>query len=129
MRRLIVITWAFLLFFAAGIASAWAECKQISFGFQGHHHSAGSPHAHDHDHSGNHQSPDPTIHCPTLDDFVPSASFLLRGRTQSFDEVIGSVVSLVSQDNLASNDSNAHGPPFLIFSPVPARLLLSVLRI
>src|SRR5918992_818570 len=121
MRRLIVITCSFLIFFA-GAASAWAECKQISFDSQGHHHSSGSTHAHDHHHSDDGHSHSTKIHCPSLEAFVPSATFSLPDRAQKLNEVIGSAVSLVSQEeNLSRNDSNAHDPPFLIFSLIPAR--------
>lgn len=128
MRRSLGITCA-LIFFLAGTAAAWAECNRISLDFKGHHHTSGSAHAHDHHHSDDPDSHTATIHCPTLDEFVPSALFLLRDHAQSFNGVIGSILFLASQQDFASSDSNAHGPPFLIFSPVPLRLQFSVLRI
>jgi hypothetical protein len=128
MKRFIVITCSFLVFFA-GAASVWASCKQVAFASNDHHQSSGSGHTHDH-HSDDGHSHDATIHCPTLDDFVPSTTFSLRHRAQNLNEVIWSALSLVSQQqNHTSTDSTTHGPPFLIFSPVPTRLLLSVLRI
>jgi hypothetical protein len=129
MRRLIVIISCFLVFFA-GAASAWASCKQISFRSDKHHSSAMPAHAHEHhadsDHNHSHGS---VIHCPTLDEFLPAASF----STSIASRVERLLDTFAPRLGFQSNQHGfrlSHGPPggaYLTF--IPPYLLLSVLRI
>lgn len=75
MKRFILITCSFLVFFA-GVAAAWESCKQTSFASDEQHRSPVPVHAHDHHSDDHHEhSDDDAIHCPTLDEFVLTAIF------------------------------------------------------
>jgi hypothetical protein len=75
MKRLIVITCSFLVFFA-GVASAWASCKQISFAVGANHRSSVLVASHpDHRDSHHEHSDGAGFHCPPLEKFVPTAAF------------------------------------------------------
>jgi hypothetical protein len=68
MKRLIVITCCLSMFFA-GLASAWANCKQIYASADDHRSSA-----HDHHSDSHHQHSDGSrVHCAIFKDYVPSA--------------------------------------------------------
>ena len=74
MKRSIVITCSFLVF--AGVAAAWASCKQISFAVGDHHRSSVLVASHpDHRDSHHEHSDGAGFHCPSLEKFVPAASF------------------------------------------------------
>jgi hypothetical protein len=75
MKRLIVITCSFLVFFAV-VASAWASCKQISFAVGDHHRSLVLVASHPDHRDFHHKHSDSAgFHCPLLDTFLPAASF------------------------------------------------------
>jgi hypothetical protein len=129
MKQLIVITCCFLVFFA-GAASAWASCKQISFGLDGHHGPATSAHRHGHHADSDHEhSHDSVIHCASLDQFLPPGTFSVS-KNQRIEHLLD--VSLLPLDFQSSQRGYhlTHGPPGLAYlSFVPPYLLLSVLRI
>jgi hypothetical protein len=75
MKRLIVITCSFLVFFAV-VASAWASCKQISFAVGDHHRSSVLVASlSDHQDSHHEHSNGAGFHCSPLEKFVPTAAF------------------------------------------------------
>jgi hypothetical protein len=128
MKRLIVISCCFLILFA-GTASAWASCKQIAFAPDKDHGSKASAHTHDHN-SDHEHSQGAVIHCPTLDEFVPVATF---SRTKdSRVERLLDVPSAKSDFQFGQHSLYCliHGPPgFQNVSGIPQYLFLSVLRI
>jgi hypothetical protein len=127
MKRLTFVFCSLLVLFA-GTSQVWGSCDKLAF-LYGDHQSSGS--AHEHDHHSNHDHPGtPAIHCPTLDEFVATATVSLRDRGENLNELIWSAVSLFpQQENSGFSDSTTHGPPLSIGSSVPVRLLFSVFRI
>ena len=128
MKRLIIIIYC-LVVLVAGAASAWASCEQESFFV--HPNSPANAPAHDH-HSGSHRehSHGTVIHCPTLDQFLLTATFS-ASKDHRVERLTHAVVArLVSQFGLPQSYRSRHGPPgFSRFSSIPPYLLLSVLRI
>ena len=130
MKRLLIIICCFLVFFA-GAASAWASCKQVLFSSDNHHHSSGSAHTHAHHADTDQQhSHDAVIHCPTVDEFVPVATFSLR-KGDRVERLVGVLIAeLPARFAQRWSDRLIHGPPgFEHSSTIPPYLLLSVLRI
>lgn len=130
MKRLVHITCSFLVLFA-GVAAAWASCEQISFASGEKQRSRSAVHAHDH-HSDSHHdhSHDSVIHCPSLDEFVPVATF--SGSWEHRVERVLAVFAadLESQFTRRGFHRSMHGPPVFDHSSIiPSYLLLSVLRI
>jgi hypothetical protein len=129
MKRLIVITCSFLVAFA-GVAAAWESCKQISIASDDPHHSA-SAHGHDHhSESEGHDSNRGTIHCPPLDNYLPTASFAVT-KDHRVERVVATLAAVFDHrlTNSAAYRLN-HGPPgFANTRNIPSYLLLSVLRI
>jgi hypothetical protein len=129
MKRTVTITCGLLIFFA-GIAGAWASCKQVLSVFEYHHGPQVTAHNHEHhSHSNHSHSHDSLIHCPNLDEFVPTANF-----SASKDNSAARVPSALMPEMYLRFTSNGirsiHGPPgFSRSSNLPAYLLLSVLRI
>jgi hypothetical protein len=129
MKSVIVIACSFLLLFA-GAASAWANCKQISFVPDNPRGSSVPVHAHDHHSESNKHSHDGEIHCPPIDGYLPSATFSV-GRDDRIERVPAMVVTGVNcQFALRGVYPLMHGPPGFAHSRIiPPYLLLSVLRI
>jgi ABC-type nickel/cobalt efflux system permease component RcnA len=130
MKRLIVITCSLLVLFA-GAASAWANCKQISFVPDNHRRSPVPVHAHDHHSEANRQhSHDGEIHCPPLDDYLPTATFSVN-KDHRIERVIATLVAgFNSQFTQHASYRLIHGPPGFAHSRIlPPYLLFSVLRI
>jgi hypothetical protein len=129
MKRFLLISCAFLVVFA-GVAAAWASCKEISFGSDDHHRSA-SAHKHDHhSHSDHHGSNDPAIHCPPIGDYLATATFTISPdqRVERLPETL--VGELDSQFIDQGLYRLIHGPPgFAHFRVIPPYLFFSVLRI
>lgn len=129
MKRLILISCAFLVVFA-GVAAAWASCKEISFVSDDHHRSA-SAHTHDHHSpSDRHDSNDAAIHCPPIGDYLATATFTLSPdqRIERLPE------TLVGELDFQFIDHGLyrliHGPPgFAQSRIIPPYLFFSVLRI
>jgi hypothetical protein len=113
------------------MTAAWANCQRISFNPQGREGSSGGTHAHDHHADDNHHhSHGSVIHCPTLGEFVPIATFSLR-KDHRVDRLGGALsAALNSQFAAFGSDRLVHGPPgFEHSSSIPPYLFLSVLRI
>ena len=130
MKRLIVIACSFLVLFA-GAASAWANCKQISFAADDHHGSTVPVHAHSHhSESDDQDSSDGEIHCPPVDGYLPAATFSL-GKDHRIERVSATFVAgFDSQFAQHASYRLIHGPPGFAHSRIiPPYLLLSVLRI
>jgi hypothetical protein len=129
MKRLILISCAFIVVFA-GVTSAWASCKQISFVSDDHHRSA-SAHKHDHHSpSDRHDSNDAAIHCPPIGDYLATTTFTLSPdqRIERLPE------TLVGEPDSRFIDQGLyrliHGPPgFAQSRIIPPYLFFSVLRI
>jgi hypothetical protein len=130
MKRL-TATIACLFVLCAGLAAAWADCKQVSF--SDHHQRKLPIHvaAHDHQSEAHHEHSQETVtHCPTLDDFLVTAIFSAGG----YDRAQPVHHTLVVHFNFPLNQNDSwrlvHGPPGLDHaSVIPPYLLLSVLRI
>jgi len=115
----------------AGATAAWANCQRVSLNPEDQRGSSGETHAHDHHADNNHHhSHDSVIHCPTLDEFVPVATFSLR-KDHRVERLVGVLIAeLHSQFAQPGADGLIHGPPgFWHSSNIPSYLLLSVLRI
>ena len=131
MKRLLTITCVFLVFLAAA-ASAWASCKQISFAQDKHHASETPAHRHDHHPGSDHQhSRGTVIHCPTVKEFVPVATFSLSKELRVERLLLPTfLANLDSQLTSREFDRLIHGPPRLGHaSAIPPYLPLSILRI
>ena len=129
MKRLIVITCAFLVFLT-GVASVWAACQQIFSAPDKFHNSAAPAHAHHHhsDADQNH-SHGASIHCPTLDEFLPVASFSISNDSR-VERLLDGCTALVANRTSRNEYGSTHGPPgFASLRFTPTYLLLSVLRI
>jgi hypothetical protein len=128
MKRLIIIIYC-LVVLIAGAASAWARCEQESFFV--HPNSPANAPAHDH-HSGSHHehSHGTVIHCPTLDQFLLTATFS-ASKDHRVERLTHAVVTqLVSQCGLQQSYRSLHGPPgFSRSNNIPPYLFLSALRI
>ncbi len=129
MKRLLIITCSFLVFFA-GIAAARESCRQIRFVPDDRHQSA-SAHGHDHhSESDGHDSNSGTIHCPPLDTYLPTATFQVTK-----DHRVERIVAMLTipfdpQLTQPALYRLIHGPPgFALTRNIPSYLLLSVLRI
>ena len=129
MKRLAVLTCCFLVLFA-GVASAWASCKQISLAPHDHSHSSVGVSADDHHSDSNHEHSNHTaIHCPTFEKFVPTAIFSTKP-DERIERLTGSVGVITSQIFDYRLHRLVHGPPGAEnLSTIPSYLLLSVLRI
>jgi hypothetical protein len=131
MKRLTYILCSLVIFFA-GAAAVWADCARISLAKPGDHHAAETRqdgHSH-HSDSGHEHSHDPAvIHCPTLDEFFPTAAFStaeqLRVERAAAPLIVISVSDFTPRQFLRS-----HGPPGLVTSArIPQYISLSVLRV
>lgn len=130
MKRVLLIACC-LFVLLAGAASAWADCKQISFVPEGHKQTSAAAHTHGHHGDSHHtHSDDTVIHCPTLDEFLPAATFSPSKdhRVQRVPDAL--VAELHSQSTQQRFLRLSIGPPnFSSFSSIPSYLLLSALRI
>jgi hypothetical protein len=119
---------AFLVVFA-GVAAAWASCKEISLLADDHHPSA-TAHKHDHHSQSDHHSDDAAIHCPPIGAYLPTATFTVSpdNRIERLSEtLVGEFDIQLIQHGLYRL---IHGPPGFVHSRIiPPYLLLSVLRI
>ena len=130
MKRLLVITCSFLVLFA-GAASALESCKRISFASDDHHGSAVPVHAHGHhSQSDRHDSSNGAIHCPPVDDYLPTATFSVR-KDHRVERVLATFVANFNTPGTQYGSSRLiHGPPgFAHSSIIPSYLLFSVLRV
>jgi hypothetical protein len=129
MKRTTSIVCCVLILLAAA-AAAWADCAQISFAPSGHDHGRSAPaHTHGHHSDSEHQhSHDSAIHCPTIDEFVPTAAFSVSSDPRM--ERVPLADPLDPHFTL-SRFPSLYGPPgrFPLSSRVPHYLSLSVLRI
>ena len=128
-RSIVIICCLFVLF--ASTAAAWASCKQVSFTAGHHRSSSDAVPAHNHESDSHHEhSPGTVIHCPTLDQFLLTATFSAT-KTPRMEHVSHADVSgLVSQPGWPQSYRSLHGPPgFSRSTNIPPYLLLSVLRI
>jgi hypothetical protein len=119
-----------MLIFFAGIAGAWASCKQFSFVSQDHYRPQVTAHTHEHhSHSNHNRSHNSVIHCPNLDEFVPVAKFSASKDNPARHVPIALIPELHLQFTLNGIPS-IHGPPGLLrLHSISPYLLLSVLRI
>jgi hypothetical protein len=128
MKRAIVITCSLLLF-VAGLASVWADCKQVSFGPEKNLGSRSSDHGHGHHSDSDHKhSHGASIHCPSLDDFLPGARFRASTDTRA-ERLLGVLVRLFGSQTASDEYRSFHGPPGSPLNSVHTYLLFSVLRI
>ena len=131
MKRLLLITCSLLIVFA-GAAAAWASCKQLSLASV-KQYDAVPVHAHAHDHhaDADHEHSRGTMfHCPTLDEFLLSATFSVRGneRVERLPDILTG--DFDSQFAQPGSYPLIHGPPGSAQSRnIPRYLSLSVLRI
>jgi hypothetical protein len=129
MKRLIVITCCLSIFFA-GLASAWANCKQI-YASADDHRSSAPVHAHDHHSDSNHEHSDGSrVHCAPFKDFVPPALISAKPDRKPEQVVNPSAAELV----LSIRDGGFHRliqcPPASPQSNgISSHIFLSVLRI
>ena len=129
MKKLIVITSCFLVLLA-GVSAAWASCKEISYLSHNHHRSSVPGPVQDRHSDADHEhSHDTAIHCTSLDEFVPTATFSVSKHDRV--ERVLVTVGAESDSQFTQYDSRlTHGPPGLDNSSIiPPYLLLSVLRI
>lgn len=129
MKRFLLIACSLFVLFA-GAASAWANCKQISFApDRQNRSSAGHTHGHhaDSKHAHSHGA---VIHCPTLDEFLTVATFS-PGKDHRVQRTLDTLIA-----GLNSQSTPHHflrlingSPNFNSFGSIPGYLLLSVLRI
>ena len=130
MKRLTYILCSLVIFFA-GVAAVWADCARISFtSTQDHHASNTTQHGHSHHSDSDHQhSHDAAIHCPTLDEFVPTAAFSAAGRSR-VERAPALVLMSALPDFVPRQFLRSHGPPGLMSNMrIPQYLALSVLRV
>ena len=130
MKRSIVIICCLFVFFA-GIASAWVSCKQEVFAADHHRSSPVAVPAHDHESDSPHEHSHGTvIHCPTLDEFLLTATFSASKDHRKERLTHAVVIELVSQCGLQQSYRSLHGPPgFSRSNSIPSYLSFSVLRI
>ena len=129
MKRLIVITCSFLVFFA-GVASAWASCKQISFAVGDHHRSFVFVASHpDHQDSHHEHSDGAGFHCPPLEKFVPAASFSAKPDREEIRAIGPFETKLASQINNREFHRLLGLPALVRSNGVAFHLFFSVLRI
>jgi hypothetical protein len=130
MKRLIGIICCLFLFLAS-TAAAWASCKQWSFTADHHRRWSVPIPAHDHELGSHHEHSHGTvIHCPTLDQFLLTATFSASKdhRVERLPHAV--VTESDSQFGLHQSYPSLHGPPgFSRSNNIPPYLLLSVLRI
>src|SRR5688572_11619576 len=130
MKRFLLIACCLFVVFA-GAASAWADCKQISFAPDWQNRSSAAKHMHGHHSDSNHtHSHDGVIHCPPMGDYLPTATFTISpdNRIERFPETL--VGELDSQFIDHGLYRLIHGPPGSAHSRIiPPYLMLSVLRI
>lgn len=119
-----------LLVLFAGVASAWASCKQVTIASDGHHGSSISGYAHDHHRGSNHDhSQHPVMHCPIVQ-FGPTTSLTPKPdrEAQRVSDPFGAEFASMLDDR--EIDRLIHGPPAVVRSSnIPFPLLLCVLRI
>ena len=130
MKRLTLIVCCFLILFA-GVAAAWASCREIPFATAVQLHARSAPvHTHKHHSEPAHQhSHNSVIHCPPLDEFVPTAIFSV-GNDHRVERIWVTVTGELASQFTPDRFHLIHGPPgFSQLSLIPSYLLLSVLRI
>src|SRR5918911_243216 len=110
MKRLIVISCSLLIFFA-GLTASWASCKRISFASDRSHGSPVPVHKHDHQSSHNHDhSRDAVIHCNSIEDFVPVATFSVSNEHR-VERIVPSFMAEFSSHITEHGFRLIHGPP------------------
>jgi hypothetical protein len=120
-----------VLILVAAAAAAWADCAQISFPPIGHDHERSAPaHTHGHHSDSEHQhSRDSTIHCPTLDEFLPTATFSAP-KDDRIERAPLALGDRLEPQSASNQFYPIHGPPGLFsLSGTPSYLSLSVLRV
>jgi hypothetical protein len=129
MKRTVTAICGLLIFFA-GIAGAWASCKQLSFTSHDPYGSHVTSHNHEHhSHSNHHHSHDSVIHCPNLDEFVPAEIFSTSKNNPGTRVPIAPIPELDLQFT-ATGIRSIHGPPrFSSLNSIPPYLLFLVFRI
>jgi hypothetical protein len=130
MKRFLLIACCLFVLFA-GAASAWADCKQISFAPDWQNRSSVAKHMHGHHSDSNHtHSHDGVIHCPTLDEFLPAATFS-PSKDHRAERVLDTLIAEFDSQYASHRFHRLiNGPPnFYWFSSIPSYLLLSALRI
>jgi len=130
MKRFLLIACCLFVVFA-GAASAWADCKQTSFVHDRQHRSAATVHTHGHHSDPNDtHSHDGVIHCPTLDEFLPAATFS-PSKDHRAERVLDTLIAEFDSQYASHRFHRLiNGPPnFYWFSSIPSYLLLSALRI
>ncbi len=129
MKSLLGIISCLLVLFA-GVASAWASCKQVTIASDGHQASSISGHAHDHHPGSNHDHSQHTaMHCP-IQQFGPTTCLSPKPdrEAQRVSDPFGAEFPSMLNDR--GFDRLNHGPPAVVRSSnIPFHLLLSVLRI
>jgi hypothetical protein len=122
MKRTVTITCGLLIFFA-GIAGVWASCKQVLLVSQDHHGAQVTAHNHEH------HSHDSFIHCPNLNEFVPTANFS-ASKDNSAARVPSALIPEVHLRFSSNGIRSIRGPPgFSRLNSISPYLLLSVFRI
>jgi hypothetical protein len=118
-----------LIVLLAGISSVWADCRQLESLGNERAGASRAVHTHGH-HSGDHRhSEDAAIHCPSIDEFLPTAGFSIPRESPE------QLLLRFSADPLAlmrpaAPHGLANGPPGRrFFSLHPAYLVFSSLRI
>jgi hypothetical protein len=118
-----------LLILLAGAVAAWADCTRVSFG---KNDDARREKKHDHDHhshSDHGHSHDSVIHCPTLDQFVPAATFSPSSVFRTGQAPL-QLVPPALPDIIPGRFLRSHGPPGPVKTfRIPQHLSLSVLRV
>jgi hypothetical protein len=130
MKRLLGILSCLLVMFA-GLASAWASCKQVTIASDGHHASSISGRAHEHhSHSNHDHSGNTVVHCSTLAEFIPTPTFVVKADSEEkrLSDPIGAEFATWFND--AELNALVHDPPTLVrCRTVAFHLFFSVLRI
>jgi hypothetical protein len=129
MKRLIVICCC-LSVFIAGLASAWASCKQVAITADHRRAPVAAPAENHHSEAQHDHSQGTVIHCATLDEFLLTSTFSVTKdhRVQRVTDPF--VAALHSPFRQHLPHRLIHGPPGLSrLNSVPPYLLLSVLRI
>ena len=130
MKRLLGIISCFFVLYAV-VALAWSSCKQISFESDHHSHRSAPVHAHDHHQASDHtHSDNAVIHCPSLSQFVPAASFAVKTDSEEKRVLDSFGAEFASRFNDPEFNPLIHDPPTLIrSSTISFHLFFSVLRI